>query len=112
MEAAKYGIGIVLDGVFSHTGSDSRYFNREGRYGEGGAYRDANSPYRGWYDFDPKYKGGYRSWWGFETLPEVNEETPSFVEFITGKGGVIDTWLRRGAAGFPGRGRRAAGRLH
>ena len=36
-EAAKYGIGIVLDGVFSHTGSDSRYFNREGRYGDGGA---------------------------------------------------------------------------
>ena len=99
-EAAKYGIGIVLDGVFSHTGSDSRYFNREGRYGEGGAYRDPNSPYRSWYDFDSKYKGGYRSWWGFETLPEVNEETPSFVEFITGEGGVIDTWLRRGAAGF------------
>ena len=99
-EAAKYGIGIVLDGVFSHTGSDSRYFNREGRYGEGGAYRDPNSPYRSWYDFDPKYKGGYRSWWGFETLPEVNEETPSYVEFITGEGGVIDTWLRRGAAGF------------
>ena len=63
-EAAKYGIGIVLDGVFSHTGSDSRYFNREGRYGDGGAYRDPNSPYRSWYDFDPKYKGGYRSWWG------------------------------------------------
>ena len=86
--------------VFSHTGSDSRYFNREGRYGEGGAYRDPNSPYRSWYDFDSKYKGGYRSWWGFETLPEVNEETPSYVEFITGEGGVIDTWLRRGAAGF------------
>ena len=99
-EAKKYGIGIVLDGVFSHTGSDSRYFNREGRYGEGGAYRDPSSPYRSWYDFDPKYKGGYRSWWGFETLPEVNEETPSYVEFITGEGGVIDTWLRRGAAGF------------
>ena len=99
-EARKYGIGIVLDGVFSHTGSDSRYFNREGRYGEGGAYRDPNSPYRSWYDFDSKYKGGYRSWWGFETLPEVNEETPFYVEFITGEGGVIDTWLRRGAAGF------------
>ena len=99
-EAAKYGIGIVLDGVFSHTGSDSRYFNREGRYGDGGAYRDPSSPYRSWYDFDPKYKGGYRSWWGFETLPEVNEENPSYVEFITGEGGVIDTWLRRGAAGF------------
>ena len=98
--AKKYGIGIVLDGVFSHTGSDSRYFNREGRYGEGGAYRDPNSPYRCWYDFGPQYKDGYRSWWGFETLPEVDEETPSYVEFITGPGGVIDTWLRRGAAGF------------
>ena len=99
-EAKKHGIRIILDGVFSHTGSDSLYFNREGRYGPGGAYRDRNSPYRSWYDFDPKYKGGYRSWWGFETLPEVNEENPSYVEFITGPGGVIDTWLRRGAAGF------------
>ena len=59
-----------------------------------------NGQWRCWYDFGPQYKGGYRSWWGFETLPEVNEETPSFVEFITGEGGVIDTWLRRGAAGF------------
>ena len=36
----KHGIRIILDGVFSHTGSDSLYFNREGRYGPGGAYRD------------------------------------------------------------------------
>ena len=99
-EAKKHGIRIILDGVFSHTGSDSLYFNREGRYGPGGAYRDRNSPYRSWYDFDSGYVGGYRSWWGFETLPEVNEENPSYVEFITGEGGVIDTWLRRGAAGF------------
>src|SRR5699024_3029309 len=99
-EAARFGIRIILDGVFSHTGSDSLYFNREGRYGTGGAWRDEHSPYRSWYDFAPWYKGGYRSWWGFETLPEVNEEDPSYVEFITGKGGVIDTWLSRGAAGF------------
>ena len=98
--AKKYGIGIVLDGVFSHTGSDSRYFNREGRYGEGGAYRDPNSPYRCWYDFGPQYKGGYRSWWGFETLPEVEEEDPSYGNFVCGKGGVIDTWLGLGASGF------------
>ena len=98
--AARYGIGIVLDGVFSHTGSDSIYFNKEGRYGSKGAWRDPHSPYRSWYDFAPYYKGGYRSWWGFETLPEVNEEDPSYARFITGEGGVIDTWLRRGAAGF------------
>ena len=112
-EAAKYGIGIVLDGVFSHTGSDSRYFNREGRYGEGGAYRDPNSPYRSWYDFDPKYKGGYRSWWGFETLPEVNEETPLLCGVHHRQGRRHRHLAAPGCGGFPsGRGRRAAGRLH
>ena len=98
--AAKQGIRIILDGVFSHTGSDSVYFNREGRYGPGGAYRDRSSPYRSWYDFDSGYPGGYRSWWGFETLPEVQEEDPSYAEFVCGKGGVIDTWLNLGASGF------------
>lgn len=99
-EAKEKGIRIILDGVFSHTGSDSLYFNREGRYGQGGAYHDPNSPYRSWYDFDPKYPCGYRSWWGFETLPEVREDDPAYQQFICGKGGVIDTWLARGASGF------------
>lgn len=98
--AEKVGIRIILDGVFSHTGSDSIYFNREGRYGSGGAYHDKFSPYRSWYDFSPNYKCGYRSWWGFDTLPEVNEENPGYRNFICGKGGVIDTWISRGASGF------------
>ena len=100
LAAKKEGIRIILDGVFSHTGSDSLYFNREGRYGPGGAYRDRHSPYRSWYDFDSGYACGYRSWWGFDTLPEVQEESPSYVEFVCGKGGVIDTWLGLGASGF------------
>ena len=99
-EAKKHGIRIILDGVFSHTGSDSVYFNREGRYNVCGAYNSAQSPYRPWYDFSPNYPCGYRAWWGFETLPEVNESDPSYREFICGKGGVIDTWLERGASGF------------
>lgn len=98
--AKKHGISIILDGVFSHTGSDSLYFNREGRYPEPGAYRDPNSPYRSWYDFNPSYIGGYRSWWGFESLPEVNENDPGYRAFICGEGGVIDYWLGLGAAGF------------
>ena len=98
--AAREGIRIILDGVFSHTGSDSVYFNREGRYGPGGAYRDRSSPYRSWYDFDSGYRSGYRCWWGFETLPEVQEDSTSYVDFICGKGGVIDTWLGLGASGF------------
>ena len=99
-EAKSHGIGVILDGVFSHTGSDSVYFNREGRYPTPGAYNDPKSPYRSWYDFSPRYTCGYRSWWGFESLPEVNENEPSYREFICGEGGVIDYWLGLGAAGF------------
>ena len=98
-EAQMVGIGIVLDGVFSHTGSDSIYFNREGRYGEGGAFRDIHSPYWEWYKF-MDYPHQYHSWWGFDTLPEINEENLSFLEFICGERGVIRHWMRMGAAGF------------
>ena len=31
-EAKKLGIRVILDGVFSHTGSDSKYFNKYGTY--------------------------------------------------------------------------------
>ena len=99
-EAKKHGIRIILDGVFSHTGSDSVYFNREGRYDVCGAYNSSQSPYRPWYDFSPNYPCGYRAWWGFETLPEVNENDRSYRDFICGEGGVIDTWMQRGASGF------------
>lgn len=99
-EAGRRGISIILDGVFSHTGSDSIYFNRECRYPVCGAYNSPDSPYRRWYDFSPSYPCGYRAWWGFDTLPEVNEHDESYREFICGKGGVIDTWLSLGAGGF------------
>ncbi|MEG0804437.1 MAG: alpha-amylase family glycosyl hydrolase, partial [Pygmaiobacter sp.] len=94
------GISIILDGVFSHTGSDSVYFDKEGRYGSDGAYHNPHSPYRPWYDFNSKFPCGYRSWWGFESLPEVNEHAPSYRNFICGEGGVIDYWLSEGASGF------------
>lgn len=98
--AHERGIAVLLDGVFSHTGSDSRYFNREGRYGAGGAFRDPESPYRRWYRFDPHDPSRYKSWWGFDTLPEVEETEPSYLEFLCGEGGVIDHWMRLGADGF------------
>ncbi len=97
-EAASYGIRIILDGVFSHTGSDSIYFNREGRYPTHGAWQGADSPYRGWYHFHPD--GTYDSWWGFDTLPACNKDDPGLCAFICGAGGVIDTWMKRGAAGY------------
>ena len=98
--AHERGISIILDGVFSHTGSDSIYFNKEGRYDSKGAYGNPDSPYRKWYEFSPRFRCGYRAWWGFDTLPETNEKDPDYVEFICGKGGVIDYWLSQGADGF------------
>ena len=38
-EAKACGISVILDGVFSHTGSDSVYFNREGATKAGGGLR-------------------------------------------------------------------------
>ncbi|MDL2234019.1 glycoside hydrolase family 13 protein, partial [Ruminococcaceae bacterium OttesenSCG-928-L11] len=97
--AKKHGISVILDGVFNHTGSDSIYFNRERRYGDGGAYNDPDSPYRPWYAFS-RYPDVYESWWGFQTLPNVNEMEPSYIEFICGETGVLRHWLKLGAAGF------------
>ena len=100
-KAKQYGISVILDGVFSHTGSDSVYFNRNGRYGQhSGAYRDPNSPYREWYTFH-RYPDNYESWWGFLTLPNVRENNPQYMDFICDpKTGVLAKWLRLGASGF------------
>ena len=99
-EAHRRDIKIVLDGVFSHTGSDSIYFNREKRYGDGGAFNDKKSPYAPWYFFGDEYKNGYRCWWDFPTLPDVNESNENYIEFICGEKGVIQYWLNNGADGF------------
>lgn len=96
--AHKLGIKIILDGVFSHTGSDSIYFNREKRYGDGGAWNDRDGEYGDWFTFKPD--GKYESWWGIETLPETNETSPSFMEYIAGENGIAHKWLSLGADGF------------
>lgn len=97
-KAEEYDIKIIFDGVYSHTGADSVYFNKYGRYTNIGAYNSPDSPYRSWYKFG-KNNDDYESWWGIDTLPETIEENESFSEFITGKNGVIDFWIKAGASG-------------
>ena len=97
--AAELGIRVMLDGVFSHTGSDSVYFNRENRYPGEGAYNSPTSPYSSWYHFR-NWPSDYHGWWGFETLPEVDELDPAFMEYINGEDGIVARWLRAGAAGW------------
>lgn len=97
--AKRKGIEIILDGVFNHTGDDSVYFNKYGRYGDGGAYRDPDSPYRAWFNFE-SYPDKYESWWGIDVLPRVKCDEPSYKNYILGKNGVVRKRLREGVAGF------------
>lgn len=98
-KAKEKGIDIILDGVFNHTGSDSIYFNKELRYSSVGAFNSTESPYSDWYSFR-KWPDDYESWWDFNTLPNVNEESESYCNFIFGENGIIKKWLRLGASGW------------
>ncbi len=98
-EAEKRGISIILDGVFNHTGSDSRYFNQLGNYPDVGAWQSEDSPYRKWFNFSED-GAHYDSWWGVSALPSVNESDPTFQKFVTGPDGVVEHWLREGAHGW------------
>lgn len=93
-------IKIILDGVFSHTGSDSIYFNRDNNYNSVGAYNSKNSPYYSWFDFID-FPNSYNSWWGFENLPTVNKNNENFLKFVTEKeNGVVNYWQKLGIAGW------------
>ena len=93
-------IRVILDGVFSHTGSDSLYFDRNKTFGGNGAYCSPDSPYYNWYTFY-SYPDSYLSWWGFDTLPTVNKLCPEFIRYIiTDDDSVVAHWLGLGADGF------------
>ncbi len=97
--AREMGIGIILDGVFNHTGDDSIYFNRRKSYGEGGAYNDKSSPYVDWYRFR-SHPDDYESWWGIEILPKLNHKNEDCRKFFTGNGGIIEKYIKRGITGW------------
>ena len=98
--AHERGIRVILDGVYSHTGSNSLYFDRERAFGGNGAYCRQDSPYSSWYTFY-HWPDDYNSWWNFETLPTVNKMDPEFIRYIiTGEDSVVAHWLRLGADGF------------
>ena len=90
--AHRRGIKVILDGVYSHTGSRSTYFES--------ACQSPDSPYYSWYTFYA-YPHKYNSWWGFDTLPTVNKTDAAFMDFIIdADDSVVAHWLRLGADGF------------
>ncbi|MCM1043500.1 MAG: glycoside hydrolase family 13 protein, partial [Corallococcus sp.] len=89
--AKKRGIKIVLDGVFNHTGNDSKYFRSAVECG-------GKSPYADWFTVDAD--GNYESWWGFKTLPRINPESLSARRYFCGENGIVGRYLERGASGW------------
>lgn len=98
-KADKKGMKIMLDGVFSHTGDDSIYFNKYGTYDSLGAYNSVHSPYYKWYTFKD-YPDTYECWWNIDILPQTDECEPSFSEYICGEDGIIRYWTEMGIGGW------------
>ena len=99
-EFRENGIRLILDGVFSHTGDDSRYFNKYGNYDSVGAYQSQDSPYYNWYAFR-NWPSDYESWWGFTTLPNTHEMQPDYMNYIIqDENSIIRRWIKAGASGW------------
>lgn len=99
-KASKKGIHIILDGVFSHTGSDSIYFNKYNRYSDLGAYQSEESKYNSWYKFN-NYPEDYDCWWGVKSLPNVNELDPTYIDYIIkNDDSVLKKWTTMGVKGW------------
>lgn len=99
-EVHKRGMKIILDGVYSHTGSNSLYFNRQKTFDGVGAHNSQKSPFYNWYTFQ-NWPDEYTSWWGFNTLPTVNKMHPDFIKYIiTDEDSVLAHWMKLGADGF------------
>ena len=88
-------IGVMLDGVFNHTGSDSKYFNQFGKYPTVGAYQSPDSPYHDWFYFK-KFPDSYECWWDIKILPKLCLANPEVHRYFVGEGGVIETYTRMG----------------
>lgn len=100
LKAKENGIRIILDGVFNHTGANSKYFNKLKEYDSLGAYESKESPYYSWYRFR-EFPNCYECWWGDKNLPDVEELEPSYLDYIiTGKSAIVAKWINLGASGW------------
>lgn len=93
------GIRVILDGVFNHTGDDSVYFNRYGRYASVGAYQSESSPYHGWFTFR-HFPDDYECWWGIPILPKLNLGNADTKNYFTGENGILKKYLNEGVSGY------------
>jgi alpha-glucosidase len=68
----KYGIKVILDGVFNHVSAKNQWFDRDDDYPTLGAFESQTSPWYDWFTFY-NWPSSYRAWSGVLNMPEVNE---------------------------------------
>ncbi|EWH08772.1 alpha amylase [Catenovulum agarivorans DS-2] len=87
------GMKIVLDGVFNHMGQNAPIFKQ--------AAADKHSQYRDWFDFNPDYPAGHRSWSNAVNLPELNLENIQVRQHIwLDEDSVVQSYLAQGIDGW------------
>lgn len=87
------GIRVMLDGVFNHVGISNPIFQE--------ASKDKTSPYRNWFDFNPKYPDEVRLWADAKSLPELNLENDDVKDYIyRSSNSVLKTYLKAGIDGW------------
>jgi glycosidase len=113
--ANAHGLRVVLDGVWNHTGSDSKYMDGYGlnRWpNDVGACESASSPYRAWFQTGSQGSGcaggwQWSGWYGYETIPLV-QETDAVKAFFYRDGSaqspnglsVSHYWISKGVSGW------------
>jgi cyclomaltodextrinase / maltogenic alpha-amylase / neopullulanase len=99
LEAAhKWGIRVILDGVFNHASRGFFQFNHLLECGP-------ESPYADWFHvkkwplnaYADKGKLNYEAWWGHAALPKFNTDTAAVREFLWD---VATYWLEQGIDGW------------
>lgn len=91
--AHQLGLRVVLDGVFNHMGRNSPQFID--------AMTNPKSKWRNWFAIGSQYKGGARSWTGFQNLPELNLENSDVRQYLyEDPNSVVRGYLRDGADGW------------
>ena len=96
----QHDMRLILDGVFSHVGRNSKYFDFDGKSGGQGAYQTTQSPYFDWFIFN-QYPDDYKSWWGIKDLPTIDKSKESFQRYIYGESdSVLSKWHGLGIDGW------------
>lgn len=105
-EARKRGMYIILDASLNHSGSDSVYMDRYGKYPGTGAFENEeirqDSPYYDWYEFNPKAAQADQKYnqWANPTLANLKESDSYKAFAYRNKDSVTRYWLDQGAAGW------------